>query len=281
MKYMTLLFGITASLWIQAQSALEYNKRFVECEDKWVAFEPKEDGSQIFGFIYIDATAGLTLHAEGSFTIGADGKYIRKNMLENGMLKVRLEPNDVKVAILPADRLKELDVSETPGWLHNYKDTKDTIGRMVRWGYYYNHWGESAKALTYLEKAYALDPAHEGVEFELAYAYNALEQFEKALPVLAKALERPGADNCLLYKELSYANMSLKRMNEAAASSMKGIGACKDEQLKAEMAYNMAYAFYKINDKENCRNWATEVKKWTKPGNAYYDSATKMLEKMK
>lgn len=280
MKYLTLLAGLAASLLVQSQSTLEYNKRFVECEDQWVAFRPEKDSSQVFGFIYIDAEAGLTLQAEGSFTIGADGHFIPKKMMENGAYKIRLQPNNVKVAILPPDRLKELGVSQIPDWLHFYKDTKDTIGRMVRWGYYYNHWGESAKALTYLEKAYKLDPAYKGVEFELAYAYNALEQFDKAVPVLTTALERPEAEPCLLYKELCYAQMFLNRMNEASASSLKGIEACEDVQLKAEMAYNMAYQFYKRKDKENCRNWAAEVQKWTKPGNRYYDSAAQMLKAM-
>ncbi|MGB8194573.1 MAG: hypothetical protein WCF67_21760, partial [Chitinophagaceae bacterium] len=61
MKYFLMLITCW-SLTAAAQTPLEFNKRFVECEDKWVAFQAEEDGTHAFGFIYIDEHAGLTLN---------------------------------------------------------------------------------------------------------------------------------------------------------------------------------------------------------------------------
>jgi tetratricopeptide (TPR) repeat protein len=251
-----------------AQPGLEFNKRFVESEDRWVAFALGKDSSQPYGFIYIDAQAGLTLQYEGNFTIGPDGKFISKKATENGSVKIRLEPNSVKVAFLPEYRVKELGHDWVPDWLSVYKQTSDTVGRMVRWGYYYNHWGESAKALTYLEKAYALAPQKENVEFELAYAYNALERFSDAIKILDKAIQRKPAE-CLYYKELSYAQIHVNNMSKADEATRNGVQHCEDNKMKAEICYNLTYTYFKNKDKANFINWAAETKKWAEPESVF------------
>jgi tetratricopeptide (TPR) repeat protein len=246
---------------VKAQTGLNFDKRFVECEDKWVAFRAAKDSTYPYGFIYIDAQAGLTFHYEGNFSIGSDGKFIPKKLMDKGMYKMRLEPNNVKVAILPENRLTELDLPLVPDWLSIYKETKDTIGRMVRWGYFYNHWGESAKALTYLEKAYQINPKYKSLGFELSFAYNALEQYEKAVEVLENAIA-DNPDECLLYKEFSYAYIHLNQLVKADEACRKGIQQCKENKLKAEIAYNMTYTYYSRKDKSNFNHWSSETKKW-------------------
>lgn len=275
MKFFSLFIAIVITIAAKAQTALQFDKRFVECEDKWVAFQPGKDSTQVYGFIYIDAMAGLTLNVEGSFTTGPGGKFIPGKMLENGIYKVRLEPNNVKVALIPSSRFEELNIQDPPDWLHNYKQTKDTIGRMVRWGYYYNHWDESAKALTYLEKAYQLDPKYNGLEFELSYAYNALGQFDKAIVVLKEAI-RTSPEECLFYKELSFAEIQLGQLDKAALSCRKGIDICPDKQMKTEIAYNLAYNHYKVKDKEQFKIWVAEAKKWGTEGDQFMKSIKRM-----
>ena len=39
-----------------------------------------------------------------------------------------------------------------------------------------------------------MNPHFEGLEFELAYAYNHLEKYEKAIPILQKALKNNPKD---------------------------------------------------------------------------------------
>ncbi len=260
---------------INGQSVLNYNKRFVECEDKWVALNATKDSSHPYGFIYIDAMAGLTLHYEGNFIIDENGKFVVQKLMDNGAYKVRLEANNVNVAIIPASRYSELNITDPPDWLHNYKTTSDSIGRMVRWGYFYNHWGESAKALTFLEKAYQLDPGYKGIAFELSYAYNALEQFDKAIPVLEKAIAA-NPEECLLYKELSFTQIFLNQLDKAGESCHKGIKHCEDKKMKAEIAYNLAYTYFIKKDKTNFDSWASETKKWADPGERFSNNIALM-----
>ena len=245
---------------VHAQSILKFDKRFVECEDKWVAFQMEKDSSHIFGFIYIDAQAGLTLNYEGKFRITPENIFVAERM-DSASFKIRLQPNNVKVAVIPTSKFEELEISEVPDWLSIYKETNDPIGRMVRWGYYYNAWGESKKALTYLEKAYAINPHYKGLEFELSFAYNALHEYEKAIPVLEKAILNNPAE-CLLYKELSYAEVNSDMLEKANETCKKGIEACDNHDMKAEIAYNLAYRYFKKKDKKQFNTWVKETKKW-------------------
>lgn len=254
-----LVVVLFAFIGLKAQHDLNFNKRFVQCEDKWVAFKMSEDSTYQFGFIYIDEQAGLTYNMEGSFKINSEDVFIPQKM-DSINVKVRLEPNRVKVAIIPENRYKELMITETPDWLKYYKQTEDTVGRMVRWGFFYNAWDECEKALTYLEKAYQIDPHHSGLEFELSYAYNALEQFDKAILILNEAIKN-NPKECLFYKELSYAQCHTGKLNDASITSEKALSVCTEKELKAEISYNLAYQYYLKKDKANFKKWAKIAKK--------------------
>ena len=119
-----------------AQNGLVFNKRFVECENKWVVFEKGKDSSYTFGFIYIDHIAGLTFNYESSFIINSDGSLVRKSVIDSSMAsyKIRLQPNNVKVAIIPNSIFAELKIKDTPEWLHFYNSYEDTAKRFQRWG---------------------------------------------------------------------------------------------------------------------------------------------------
>ena len=121
------------------------------------------------------------------------------------MLKVRLGHNG-KAAILSADALKQLGLPEKPFWLKFYEDESNSPYFRTRMGYWFNDLGDSKGALAYLESAYKEAPETEGLEFELAFAYNALKKPEKAIPVLETALKRE-PDNILLGKELGVARI--------------------------------------------------------------------------
>jgi hypothetical protein len=131
------LFSTLLSLNTLAQTNIEFNKRFVECEDKWVAFSMGEDSSYTYGFIYIDAQAGLTFNREGKFKINSNYLLeVTKN--KEASIKVRLQPNNVKVAIIPSTMFKELQIEEYPDWLKFYKNDTATAKRLFNWGFMYN-----------------------------------------------------------------------------------------------------------------------------------------------
>lgn len=255
-------------------SILQFDSRYIECEDKWVAFPKNDDGTYPYGFIYIDSEAGLTLNYEGTFTISGEGIF-KPQKFDSTNVKVRLEPNQNKVAVIPPDKFEELQVQEYPDWLKYYKTDTASIARLYRWGFLYNSWGECAKALTYLERAEKIDPNYNGLNVELAYAYNDLQQYDKAIAAAQAAIDADTND-CFGYKELSFAEVHSGQLEKASETSRKGISVCSDEQIKAEIAYGLARQYYKMNDKADFKYWAGITKKWAKNGDTFMDNIKQM-----
>lgn len=260
MRYFLILFALIA-INLNAQTMLTFDKRFVECEDKWVAFQMNKDSTYSYGFIYIDSQAGLTLNYEGNFKISQSG-YFAPNKIDSTSIKIRLEPNNVLVAIIPMNKFKELKIKAIPDWLRFYKTDTASVERLYRWGYMYNGWDECAKALTFLEKAQSIDPKFNGLEVELAYSYNCLCQYDKAILALQNALETSPAD-AYVNKELIYAQIKSGQLDKASESCKKAIKVCTDKTYNGENCYNLLYAYYLKNDKVNFDLWLAETKIWS------------------
>jgi len=260
---------------VQAQSILKFDKRFVHCEDKWVAFQLDKDSSHSYGFIYIDAHAGLTLNYEGKFKISSTGSFVPEK-LDSTNLKIRLKPNNVQVAIIPESKFEELQIPAIPDWLKYYKTDTASIERLYRWGYMYNGWNECAKALTYLEKAEKLNPNFKGLSVELAFSYNCLNEFDKAILVLQNALNANPTD-AYTNKELIYAQLKSGQLDKAAESCKKAIEVCPDKTYNGENCYNLLHSYYLKKDKKNFNLWLPETKKWTS-ANADMTRSIKVME---
>ena len=182
MRYLLFLISL-ASTQIAAQSPLNFDKRFVESEDRWVAFDRGKDSSYVYGFIYIDGQAGLTLNYEGKFTISATGQFIPKK-LDSTNVKYRLQPNNVLVAFIPESKYSELKITAIPEWLHYYKTDTNSVHRLYRWGYLYN-----SKATLILQDALLADPTDAYTNKELVYAQIKNGQLDKAAESCRKAIE--------------------------------------------------------------------------------------------
>jgi tetratricopeptide (TPR) repeat protein len=262
MRYMV-IFASFFSLHSSAQAQLQFNQRLLETENKWIVYPANNDGSYTYGFVYIDSMAGMTFNREGTFIITPAGTYVPSKM-ENASYKVRLgsHNNKVDVALVPETKFTELEITAVPDWLSIYQRDPNTIGRLFRWGYLYNGYGECAKGLSYLEKAQKIDPKYKGLAVELAFSYNCLDQYDKAIAVLEGALKENPADP-YTNKELIYAELKSGQLDKAAASCKKAIAVCTDTRYNAENCYNLLYTFFKKKDKENFVAWLPETKKWT------------------
>ncbi|MDA9555607.1 tetratricopeptide repeat protein [Pelobium sp.] len=260
MKYFLILFTLT-NLSLKAQTSLDFKKRFLECEDKWVAFQMNKDSSYNYGFIYIDPTAGLTLNYEGTFKINSDFKFIPKK-LEKSNVKVRLQASNLQVALIPESKLEELKVNLIPDWLKFYKIDSNSIQRFYNLGYMYNGWNECSKGLTYLLKANEINSEYKGLAVELAFSYNCLEEFDKAIKVLKKALSTNPTD-AYINKELIYAQLKSGKLDDASKSCKRALDICKDTSYNGENCYNLLRTFYEKKDKENFKLWLEKTKKWT------------------
>lgn len=253
--FISLLF----STWLcNAQDKLNFDSKFTQSEDKWVAFPADSTDTYAFGFIYIDANAGLTLDYAGSFKIGSDEKYLLKKKELEGMMKYRLEPNNTRVAIIPESHYSELEISKVPDWLKYYKEDENTIERLYKWGYMYNGWGECSKALEFLEIAKKIDPDYKGIRVELGFSYNCLEQFEKAIEVLNAAVKLEPKD-AYINKELLYAFIHNNQLNKAIVLYDKIIKEVADKSYNAENAYNILGEYYRQKDVKKFTDWMNKT----------------------
>lgn len=251
MKYL-LSIAFVAFTQLHAQSLLKFDKRFVQSEDKWVAFQPNKDNSLVYGFIYIDAQAGLTLNYEGEFKITPTGEFIPEKLDSVG-LKIRLQNNNVLVAFIPESKFAELKIPAVPDWLQIYKGDTNSVARLYQWGFRYNGWDECAKALTYLERAEKIDPHYEGLAVELAYSYNCLKQFDKAEAILADEIK--SNPTAYVNKEYIFTLANSDQVEKAIQQFEQSQKTLTDKQYDAENCYNILQCFYHRKDKTNFNKW--------------------------
>lgn len=275
MKHL-LLFFFFFSLSLNAQNFLKFDKRNIECEDKWVAYQMDKDSTCTFGFIYIDSEAGLTLNYEGKFKIDKKGKFKRTEPVnKTSSLKARLQPNQVAIAEIPEEKFKELEIEKTPSWLEIYKSNPNSIERLYRWGFLYNGYGEFQKALTYLDNAEKINPNFKGLQTELAFSYNALGQFDKAAIALEKEIKNNPKD-CYTLKELAYSYNHLNALEKSIETYKTMVSTCSEKNFIQETAYNLAFRYFQKKDKKNFNQWDIETRKWADKETTYSKNLTQM-----
>lgn len=252
MRFSLMIFLLTAFN-LQAQTNLTFNKRFVECEDKWVAFKIDKDSTNSYGFIYIDEEAGLTFNYEGKFKLKPDNTYlIEKNKEAN--IKVRLEPNNVTVAIIPESMYKDLQIDSIPEWLKYYKTNLNSVSRLYKWGFMYNGWNECNKALEFLLKVKSIDANYKGLAVELAYSYNCLNDYNKASEVLEGAI-KDDPTNAYINKEYIYTLINKKEIDKSIEQYNKSIKLNVENTYNAENCFNILGYYYKQKDNKNFNIW--------------------------
>lgn len=271
MKKLIPILILLANIYIgQSQTtSLNFNTKYFEAVDKWVAFPKKEvDTTYTFGFIYLDNQAGFTFNYESNFQIKEDTLVAIPKDTTYGFLKYRLEPNTSLVALLNAAQCKQLGLPEKPEWLTAYKADNEDAAFLTNQGYHYNHVGASHLALQSLLKAYGIEPHFKGLEFELAYAYNALGQFEKSIPILEKAIEN-NPNDFYFFRELGYTYINLNRVEDAEETYRKGIKISNNDFEKSEMAINMAQYYFHLRNKKKFDEWAKITRKYAEKGSRY------------
>ncbi len=258
-RFIIVIFTFSALYF--SQSILKFDKKFVECEDKWIAFQANKDSLFSFGFIYIDEMAGLTFNYEGNFRISNDGKFIVKKNDSLSSIKYRLQPNNVMIALIPRNKFSELSIKEKPSWLANYK--KDTLSekRLYRWGFLYNEWNMCKKAIDFLEEGNKLYPENKDIAIELCFSYNCLELYPKAISVLKKLIEKHPTD-AYINKELVYALTKSDNLEEAEKACEKAIKMCDDTEYNKEMYYNLLVVYYNKKDKKKFNSIMNISIKW-------------------
>jgi len=251
-----ILFSATLS----AQSALVFDKKDVECENMWVAVGLEEGGSVYgYGFIYIDRHAGLTFHYEGKFTISSDGVFVPQRL--GSVSRIRLMERYINVMRIPENKFVELNIETLPAWFDIHRMEEGSLDRLFQLGFLHNVRRECETAIIYLEEILNRNPDYKGVVPELAFSYNELKQYDKAISVLEKALEKTSKD-AYLYKELIYAQLKAGLLEKASESFINAVAMCEDQRYHGENSYNLVYEYFFKKDKANFEKWLPEAKKW-------------------
>lgn len=264
----------------EEKNPFKFETKFYDGTNHWVVFPNNEKSNKFsYGYIYMDATAGLTLNLEGQLEVKNNLLIPQKKDSSNiGFIKHRLQRNTLNIHILKENEVSQLKLDIEPEWLKFYKIDSSNVSSLKNIGYHFNHIGGSSKAIGPLLKAYKIAPHFKGLEFELAYAYNATKQFEKAIPILNKAIEN-NPNNYYFYRELGYAEKYLGKIDEAEKTYLKGIKMSDSDFEKSEMAVNMAQAYYMIKNRPKFEEWQQKTKKYAKENSRYYQMVNLMEEK--
>ena len=277
--FILLLVCKVSAAWCQnyanADTALIFNQRYTQCERKWVVFPKKyNEESYSYGFIYLDAQAGFTYDVKGNFKIDKDGHYLADtSFLVNTSIKSRLGRNTVRVALAPPAHFAELHITPQPDWIKGYYAYTDTLAHYFRWGFVYNDLDQCDTALVYLNKVYAVQPHYKGLEFELIFAHNALNDYDGAIKIINTALEAD-AINPLFYRELGYAYTKEQNYFKAISAYKTGINLCTADtqtDTKAEMAINLAVVYKSAGDDDQYKTWGKLAKSWARPDSDLYN----------
>lgn len=254
---------------------LNTDTEYYDAVDKWVAISVEDslkNQKHIYGFIYIDSEAGFTFEVGKYFQENASGKYELENPNDttDNSIKFRIPIQWGKVALLSDQRLRELNLPKVPDWLKHYKEDEKTSNYLLSIGYFYNHVGASHHAISPLLQANSMDAGLQGLSFEIAYAYNAMQEFDKAIPFLNSAIQKSPSD-CFLYRELLYSYRHSGKLEKAEDTYNQALNGCKNTTAVAEMGVNMAQAYYLEKNEPKFQFWLAEARKHAQKGSQYDD----------
>jgi len=253
-----LFFTILLLISIKSSAQFTFDKSVLDCENKWVVFPQDSNGLYRYGFIYVDAQAGLAFDYGGSLKIDATGKIKAYPKDEGATMRTRLYPNKFQVALIHEANFEQLKISKVPDGLAAYEMKEGSVERLYSWGSIYNIWGDCKKALESLEKAYKINSEYKGLDVQLAHSYNCLNQYEKAIPLLKKAVAANPTDP-YINKEYIFALAANKQLDTAIEYYNQSLKVCTDSTYVPENAFYILQGyFYKI-DKNNFNKWLAET----------------------
>ncbi|MDR2684595.1 MAG: hypothetical protein LBB53_04350 [Prevotellaceae bacterium] len=272
--YLILLFSTP----IFAQEELNFDKRFIDCEDRWVAVKQNSVNTYLYGYVFMEDGVGLNISIEGTFSILNDGEFVPLKSVSGKRKIMKLEPDNQQVAVIPEEKYSELQIVEKPDWLGKYK-VKITAQSLYRSAFVYNKWKSCYNALVFLKLAEQKKAKFKEFYSEIAYSYNCLGLFENAAEIAEKGRKR-FPDDALLNRELIFAQAEAGFADDAAKSCKKAFIKCTDNSYDGENCYNVLRAYYRKIDVKNFAYWLILAKKYNKNNKSTMAFISEMEEKM-
>ncbi|SEA22700.1 Tetratricopeptide repeat-containing protein [Arachidicoccus rhizosphaerae] len=238
------------------QSSLQFNCPIISALDHWVAFPMQKDSAYPFGYIYLDIQAGVTLEYAGSFKITKSGDFalVPGSLPKDAGVKIRMEPGPRLLAFIPGGQFGALKIQKVPSWRKNYDYDSSKPEVLYQLGFTYNAWQQYNKALNYLQRAQQLNPDIQGLNTELAFAYNALYLFDSAELILSKEMKLHPKDDYTT-KEYIYTASHNKHIKQAIDAFENMLKIKPGYSYAAESTINIMGFYYLQKDKANFENW--------------------------
>jgi hypothetical protein len=272
MKYLLILLLLCA-IGAKAQNGLTFDKRLLDCEDKWIAVSLDSESKYAYGFVYLDYSAGLTFDLYGSFTVDS-GAYKPKIV---NIKRSRITPTEVKVAIIPTERLKELAVEEFPTKYKNYAGNNNRNYRYIKFIQIFNNWKEYNMASKYV---LALSETERGSPSYIEEdPTDKNKKIRKTFEITTANFGRY-AKKEEVYKRDIFTFTQANKMEEAEQAYLHALIYCSNEASKADMAYNITYQYYKNSNREKFDFWCKEINRWIIPEDIYADKIKMMASKL-
>jgi hypothetical protein len=233
--------------------------------NRWVLYGRNDkDGSYALGMPYIDWAAGITMHTQGSVVLDGEGRISRvegSNPSEYS-IKIRLldEQGQARYGsgtALAPDELRRLGLDEQPAWLAAYGGPPDPVELALHRGSYFNHIGDSEAALHYLEPLPGKTVAKPALlAFEMGFAYNALNRFDKAVAVLHAGIgTTPTAYD--LTRELAYSYRHLAQPVQALVWYERSFEQTPTDKpvFRTQVAAALAALHRELGQADACQRW--------------------------
>ncbi len=255
----TLLFFSIGNAQLQNPKDIAFDTPFATAENHLILLPPKSSDKEfIVGLPYFDESAGYSFKLIGSLIPTNNNGYVFERT-ETNMI-ARWKYVDLKVAVIPDQKIAEWKIPDPADFLRNYKSSRLEDDVLVDKMSFLNGAGFSELALEGLEKLNSKNYRSEKFYFEFAYAYNALSDFSKAEAIVSEATLK-GFSSELLLKEKHYAMLHQNRIPDAAAYLENNFKNFKTPTYKSESILNQISNFYNIPDFENTKKWIDLYKK--------------------
>ncbi len=243
--------------------------QIADCENRWFfGRDNKDPDARVLGFAYIDPEAGFTFEFHGEYTLDAKGEPVRKpDPLEGKARLIFRVAQNGHVACLDDATVLKLGVPAQSELLKNYEDKRDPVTHAIAWASHLNQIGASEQAVRQIEIARKAGDHSNRMWFELAFAYDAQEQYDEAIAVLEPVVAAT-PDAITLLGELAFAHMHHGDYPRAIELYLKAIDSYKeapDTPPKWQLAFNLAGTYHMAGDAKLEAEWMAKAKAWHPP----------------
>ncbi len=255
------LVFIGISMFSQVQK-FDFVTNVPDAEPSYVIL-PNKDSSQqeyMLGYIYFDGMAGYSFRAIGELKmLNNKLSFSVPEEFKKSMHVSRVGNFGLKLAKLNSKTIEELKLQNPPDWLATYySNNPPTNEQLLKRASMLNGGGAPQLALPRLKSLYDKNFRSQDLYFELAFAYNALKDFQNAEKITDEAIKLK-KDNDNLKKEYVYALVNQKKITEAEDFMIANENKFSNDFAKSECYLNIGVYSAHFDKLDVAKKWLAKL----------------------